>query len=474
MLAMDDPQDFQPRRLAPQPGPQTTILQSPADVGIYGGSAGGGKTWSLLAEPARHIHRPGFRGLILRNTSTEIRNQGGLWDESQEIYRPLGGIPRENILEWRFPAGASIKFGYLEHEKDKFNYRGAQLAYVGFDELTSFSESQFWYLFSRNRTTCGIRPYIRATCNPDADSWVARLVDWYIDQESGYAIPERSGRLRYFARVDEKLLFGDDPDDVAAVDPATNEAIPPKSFTFVPASLDDNQILVRSDPGYRANLLAMGLVDRERLLRGNWKIRHAAGNVFRPEWFRVVNVLPHDVQSAVRYWDKAGAGEHSKTGDSSCGALLVKTRSGRIGVADIIRRKLTPYERNKLILQTAQIDAATYGSRLALWIEREPGHNAIESTDTLAKLLSPFAPRFDKVVKSKLSRSLPLAAAAESGIVDVVNAPWLRDWLDELSAFPDGPHDDQVDATSGAFAKLTIGPDRTERVAPSGGIPPRR
>jgi predicted phage terminase large subunit-like protein len=453
-----------PVAIKPQPGPQTAILQSSADVAIYGGAAGGGKSWAMLVEPLRHIHRPGFHALILRKTTQQVRNQGGLWDQSQDLYRILGGRPREHTLEWRFPSGATVKFGFLEHEKDKFNYHGAELGFIGFDELTEFSESQFWYLFSRNRTTSGMRPYIRATTNPDADSWVARLIDWYIDQDTGYPIPNRSGIVRHFTRRDEKLAWSDD------ADPAQYS----KSFTFVPASLDDNRILVDRDPGYRANLLSMALVDRERLLRGNWKIRHAAGNVFRPEWFRLVGVLPRDVRRATRYWDKAGASELSKDGDYSCGVLVLETMAGRIIIGDVVRRRLTPHERNKLIYQVAQIDARTYGERLALWIEREPGHNATESTDTLAKLLREFGPRFDRVVKSKLHRATTFAAAAESGIVDVLNAAWTRDWLDELAGFPDSAHDDQVDASAGGFVKLTVGPDRSERMAPSAGPAPRR
>ncbi len=456
-------------RLVPQPGPQTAFLSTPADIAIYGGAAGGGKSWGLLAESTRHVHVHGFTGMILRNTTTQIRNQGGIWDESKTIYPALAGRPREQQLEWRFPAGSSIKFGFLEHENDVENYKGAQIAFLGWDELNLFSEKQFWYMLSRNRSTCGVRPYVRATTNPDADSWLAKLLEWWIDPETGYPIVERSGVVRYFTRRDEKIQWGDRPEDVEYI--AAGRTITAKTLTFIGASLDDNKILEALDPDYRGNLEALPLVDRERLLRGNWKIRHAAGNVFRPEWFRVVNVQPARVRRAVRYWDKAGSDETSKTGNYSVGTLMAETEDGRICVIDVIRRKLTPHERNKLILQTAQIDAATYGDRVALWIEREPGHNAAESTDTLAKLLKPFGVRFDRVVKSKLSRSLLFAAGAESGIVDVVNAPWLRDWLDELAAFPEGLFDDQTDSASGAYAKLVTGPDRTERAPPTGGKP---
>src|SRR5436305_14925946 len=74
---------------------------------------------------------------------------------------------------------------------------------VCFDELTHFTAHQFFYMVSRNRSTCGVRPYIRATCNPDADSWVADFLAWWIDPQTGLPIPERAGVLRYYIRVAE-------------------------------------------------------------------------------------------------------------------------------------------------------------------------------------------------------------------------------------------------------------------------------
>jgi hypothetical protein len=147
---------------------------------FYGGGAGGGKSWALLYEPLRHIHNADFGGLIFRRTYPQIMQEGGLWDESCDLYNLLSAKSNQTDMRWRFPSGASISFGHLQHEKDRYDYQGAQVAYIGFDELTHFSEKVFWYMLSRNRTTCGVRPYIRATCNPDCDSWVRkffRLVD---------------------------------------------------------------------------------------------------------------------------------------------------------------------------------------------------------------------------------------------------------------------------------------------------------
>lgn len=84
-----------------------------------------------------------------------------------------------------------MKMSHLEHENDKYNHQGAQYPLIMFDELTHFSKTQFLYLLSRNRSTCGVRPYVRATCNPDPDSWVADLVAPWIDQATGFPIREK-------------------------------------------------------------------------------------------------------------------------------------------------------------------------------------------------------------------------------------------------------------------------------------------
>src|SRR5690606_25652328 len=86
-------------------------------------------------------------------------------------------------LSWHFPSGALIKFSHLEHEQDIYNHQGGQYCLIIFDELTHFTRKQFIYLLSRNRSTCGVRPYVRATCNPDPESFVAELIEWWIDGE---------------------------------------------------------------------------------------------------------------------------------------------------------------------------------------------------------------------------------------------------------------------------------------------------
>jgi predicted phage terminase large subunit-like protein len=276
--------------IGPQPGPQTQFLASPADIAVYGGAAGGGKSWALLMEPLRHVSNRDFGAVFFRRTTVQVRNEGGLWDESMKLYPLLGASPKEHVLSWDFPGGASISFAHLEHDKTVLNWQGSQIPLICFDELTHFSEAQFWYMVSRNRSMCGVRPYIRATCNPDCDSWVASFIAWWIDPETGYPLPERAGVLRWFVRVNNTLFWADTPEELAEhrVVSEGGELVPirPKSATFIPAKLSDNAELIRQDPGYLANLMALPVVERERLLGGNWKIRAVAGTFFKREWFK--------------------------------------------------------------------------------------------------------------------------------------------------------------------------------------------
>ena len=157
--------------ISAQPGPQTEFLRTPADICIYGGAAGSGKTVALILEPVRHVRRVAkFNAVFFRRTTPQITNPGALWDESQNFYPRVGGTPYLGAREWRWPDGGKIKFSHLQFDATVYDWQGAQITLICFDELTHFTAHQFFYMVSRNRSTCGVRPYIRATCNPDADS----------------------------------------------------------------------------------------------------------------------------------------------------------------------------------------------------------------------------------------------------------------------------------------------------------------
>lgn len=262
-------------RIGPQPGPQTAFLASSARIVIYGGAAGGGKSFGLLLDAVRWHQIPSYTAMLFRREGVQHMRPGGLWMESQKVFHLLGGRPNatSRTWTWRHEGGdAVVQFGHLEHEKDKLTHQGAQYAFIGFDELTHFEESQFFYLLTRNRSTCGVTPHVRATTNPDPDSWVRRFIDWWIGPD-GLPMPERSGVVRWFARAeDDSLVWRDTPDELLA---ELGPEVMPISATFIPASLADNPELERTDPGYRANLMASTRAEREALLGGNWNVRRA-------------------------------------------------------------------------------------------------------------------------------------------------------------------------------------------------------
>ena len=138
--------------IEPQAGPQTTFFSTPADIAIYGGAAGSGKSFALLLEPLRHKNNPLFGGVIFRRNSTQVRNQGGLWDESMKLYPYCSAQPRQAFLDWVFPSGMKIKFAHLEYEITVLDWQGAQIPFIAFDELTHFTYTQFFYMMSRNRS----------------------------------------------------------------------------------------------------------------------------------------------------------------------------------------------------------------------------------------------------------------------------------------------------------------------------------
>lgn len=255
-----------PTEIRPQEGPQAEWLASSADIAVYGGAAYGGKSFALLMEPLRHVANPGFGGVIFRRTCKQVTNEGGLWDTSGEIYPLAGAKPISTSLDWRFPSGANINFAHLEHEKNKYDWQGSQIPFLGFDELTHFAESQFWYLISRNRSGCGVRPYVRATTNPDAGSWVKKFLAPWVDRK--FPDPAKSGEIRWLLRINGQLLWGRTRAELTAKHPD----LIPKSVTFVRASIWDNKIGMARDPEYLGSLHAQSPVEMARLLHGDWDV----------------------------------------------------------------------------------------------------------------------------------------------------------------------------------------------------------
>lgn len=291
-------------------------------------------TWALLAEPLRHVGNPGFGAVVFRRSYPEITAVGGPWEESERLYPQVGGIPNLSNLYWDFPSGAQIKFAHLGRPQELYRWMGSQLALILWDQLEHFSEREFFYMLSRNRTTCGIRPYIRASCNPDANSWLAEFVSWWIG-EDGYPLAHRTGKIRWFIRKEEKILWTNSPSDFGA------DGGRAKSVTFIPAKISDNKILCAKNPEYIANLEALPYLDRMRGLHGNWKVSAEFGEwppsyfpdsmwfeTWPSEWF--VKVLALDPSKGKR--DRVSDPQKGRQGDYSAFVWLMVDKNATLWI----------------------------------------------------------------------------------------------------------------------------------------------
>jgi hypothetical protein len=253
---------------SPNPGPQTEFLAAPEREVLYGGSAGSGKSFALLADPMRYFGVAAFNGLLLRRTNDELRE---LQWKAQELYPKAypGAKWQEKKSQWTFPSGARLWMTYLERDDDVMRYQGQSFSYIAVDELTQYATPfSFVYLRSRLRTTDPELPiFMRATSNPGGPGhqWVKKaFIDPAPPGKSFEATDIETGEvLRY---------------------PASHEKAGESLFSrrFIPATLKDNPYLYE-DGAYEANLLSLPEAQRRQLLEGDWSVAEgAAFSEFKP------------------------------------------------------------------------------------------------------------------------------------------------------------------------------------------------
>jgi predicted phage terminase large subunit-like protein len=349
---------------------------------------------------------PGYSALLLRRTYADLSLPGALMDRAREWLSGTAARWSEREKAWHFPAGASLSFGNLEHEDDKYRYQSSEFQFIGFDELTQFGEAAYRYLFSRLRRPRDSRVplRLRAASNPGGAGH-----DW----------------------VRQRFL----------VEGAQHGRV------FVPARLDDNPHLDRA--GYVASLSELDPITRAQLLAGDWTVRQG-GSIFRREWFRFAEAAPPGLRK-VRAWDLAAT--EPKPGadpDWTAGVLMGATPDRTFYVLDVRRVRTTPQGVEALVTRTAQAD----GRGVEVFIEQEPGSAGKALSQRYVGLLAGFHVRCERATGDKVTRASPLSSQVEAGRVYLVRAPWTTAFLDELEGFPLAAHDDQVDAAALAFARL--------------------
>lgn len=415
----------------------------------------GGKSYGILLECLRHIDNGNFGAVIFRRVSTQITSEGGLWDNSKTMYTPFGAKFVEHPKHIaKFPSGAKITFSHMQHEKNMSEWDGSQVPLIIFDELQHFTEKQFWYMLSRNRTTCGVKPYIRATCNPNPDSFLLNLLEYWIDQETGDPIDERSGDIRYFIRKSGVVHWRDSERELKE---EFGEDCIPKSFTFINSTLEDNPALMETNPEYKGNIEAMLDYEKKRL-QGNWFARPTAGELFKRHYFEIVDEDEIDmglVTDKIRYWDRAATlpNEENQDPDYTAGVLAYKYYDDTYYIVDIAHDRLEPADVESLIENMADLD----GKDVIVGLEQEPGASGKSEVATYERLLEKYDVRPFNKTKNKLTCWKPSARLAKKGKIKLVKGNWNKIFLQEAESVTDGTqngHDDQIDAMAGAISHL--------------------
>lgn len=400
---------------------------------------------------------PNFRAVFIRETSTQLSQAGGLFQEAQAMWAKWFGAKFKSHPQMTatFPSGAQVQFKVCGADRDISNYDGGQFSMVIFDEAQNHTDTQIRYLESRIRSKAKGPHQLIATCNPRRDSHLMPFVDAYLDQLTGIPIPELSGKERYYGTYTGTLVIGETKEELIEKYPG----IKPQSYTFISASIKDNPIMKILNPGYVARLENLKRVERERLLLGSWFAKESSSGYFKREWVTMVDAPPNVVTSRVRGMDIASslASESNPNPDWTASVLISRSKSGRYTVEHVERYRSLPDGVLKNIAATSKKDFEIYGDLIPVVIPKDPGAGGATAHSFFVRHLSENNVIVRTEVQSghsgKLQRFLPFAALAEAGLVDVVrNVDWNEMYFNELEDFDNSRNikDDMFDATSSA------------------------
>jgi len=368
-----------------------------------------------LMAALQFVDIPGYSAILFRKTYADLSLPGALIDMSKQWLMPF---VEDKEVKWSdkekqytFASGATLNFGYLESNNDCYRYQGAEFQYIGMDETTHISPSNYRYLFSRLRkpVTLNVPLRFRATANPGGEY----------------------GEYYY------QRFFIEGPD---------------KGRIFVGAGLNDNPHLDAA--AYIESLNELDATTREQLLNGNWEIKES-GDMFSRHWFEIVpeHTVPRNAQR-VRYWDTASTDPSKKRRrdkrdpDWTVGLKLANYQ-GIYWIEDIVRVQKTPHDVEKIIKETAKSD----GYSVAIRMEKEPGSSGDITIDHYARnVVAGYDFKGMTSTGSKIERARTASAASQGGKVMVSQkCRNILAFLDEADTFPYGHKDDTIDAFSGAF-----------------------
>jgi len=336
----------------PNPGPQTDFLASTEQEVLYGGSAGGGKSYAMVADPVRYLNNPNAQMLLVRRSTEELRE---LISVSKQLYpRAIPGIKfMERDKTWVAPSGATLWMSYLDRDDDVMRYQGQAFNWIGFDELTQWASPYPWnYMRSRLRSTStsGLPLYMRATTNPGGPGhqWVKKtFIDpgtprkpfWATDTETGETIAWPKGHSR--------------------------EGQPLFKRRFIPATLFDNPYLA-DDGMYEANLLSLPEHQRRQLLEGDWDVNEGAAF---PEFNRSIHVIePFEIPHS---WARFRAADYGYGSYSGIVWIAVAPDEQLIVYREMYVQKVLATDLADMILEVESEEKIRYGVLdSSLWHKR--------------------------------------------------------------------------------------------------------
>lgn len=343
-LQVEQVEEFNTREVIfePNPGPQTEFLASTEQEVLYGGSAGGGKSYSLVADPVRYLNNPNARMLLVRRSTEELRE---LISVSKQLYpKAIPGIKfMERDKTWVAPSGATLWMSYLDRDDDVMRYQGQAFNWIGFDELTQWPTPYPWnYMRSRLRTTkaSGLPLYMRATSNPGGPGhqWVKKtFIDPNTPNKAFWATDADSGEIICWPKGHSK------------------EGQPLFRRRFIPATLFDNPYLAE-DGMYEANLLSLPEHQRRQLLEGDWDINEGAAF---PEFNRRQHVIePYDIPNS---WAKFRACDYGYGSHTGVVWIAVTPAEQLVVYREMYVSKVTATDLADMILEAEDGEKIRYG-----------------------------------------------------------------------------------------------------------------
>lgn len=467
------------------------FIDSDADITVFGGAAGSGKTYQGICRFLRFINEPLYKGYVIRKTQASLKH--GAFKDAIRLFTAWEPRIKYNKVDMTitFPSGAMIVFKGLDGTASIEYFQGQEISGALVDEATHIKYEEISWLMTRLRTNADVKPTVWFTCNPDPDHFIAEWVDPYLFPKNTYKTvkghlidvggrvdPKLNCRKRWYYVIGGLWYWNDDRD--ALIEECKHlifdDSQQPMSFLFIGATCEDNPVLMREQPNYKSQLLNKTKLEAERLLYGNWYIREEGAGYWKKEWvLPLVKKFPTEdnpldkIDKRVRCWDFAFTEPHDANPDPdyTASVLMARTKLGFYLVEHVTRARKRVGALYQYIAQIALADYDTYGI-ITQYIPEDPASGKV--TYQFARdFLRERGVMVNKVrasqQKSKLERFKNFASASENRAVLVYDTShhkdpeknWNEYYFSELEVF-DGTrntrHDDMVDCTSDCFNVL--------------------